>query len=202
MLEPRRWWIVGGSRRTGGGGRAGLSLAKGVCIGLDLFPMGGFSGLLLDHPGGGEVRLSLKVSCRVKLGLSYLLSKGLLLCCCCIRLLLSGDAGGYSITFLLEDVFADLGLGKPDGLGRTGGSLGLGGGLEFGKLASFCQLPGLLGIEGPLGRGEVCSVSGRSQPLLLSLLRGGSLCGDFVRSLPAVVGLLGEAFFPVGTLLT
>ena len=80
--------------------------------------------------------------------------------------------------------------------------MGLGCGMEFGELASFCQLPGLLGIEGPLGRGEVCSVSGRSQPLLLSLLRGGSLCGDFVLSLLAVVGLLGEALFPVGPLFT
>ena len=122
------------------------------------------------------------------------MSKGTLLCCCCIRLLLSGDAKGYSVPFLLEDVFADLGLGKPDGLGRSGGSLGIGCGLEFGELASFCRLPGLLGIEGPLGRGKVCSVSGRSQPLLLSLLRGGSLCGGFVLSLLAVVGLLGEVF--------
>ena len=80
--------------------------------------------------------------------------------------------------------------------------MGLGCGLEFGELASFCRLPGLLGVEDPLGLGEVCSMSGRSNPLLLSLRRCGSLCGGFFLSLMAVVGLLGEAFFPVGTLFT
>ena len=175
---------------------------EGLGVRFDLLPVGGFVGLLLDHPGGGEVRLSLKVSCLVKLGLGLGVSKGSLLCCCCIRLLLSGDAKGYSVPFLLEDVFADLGLGKPNGLGHSGGSLGIGCGLEFGELASFCRLPGLLGIEGPLGRGKVCNVSGRGQPLLLSLIRGGSLGGDFVLSLLAVVGLLGDALFPVGPLFT
>ena len=82
--------------------------------------MDGFSGLLLDHPGGGEVRLSLKLSCCVTLGLSCLLGdtlglgvgKGVLLCRCCFRFLLSGYAGGNSIPCLLECGIADLGLGK------------------------------------------------------------------------------------------
>ena len=162
--------------------------------------MGGFSGLLLDH--SSEVGLSLKVSCLVQLGLGLGVCEGSLLCRWCICLLLGGDAEGNHVPFLLEDFFASLGVGQPDGLGSSRGTLGIGCGLELGDLVSFRQLPGMLGIEGLLGRGEACSVSGRGQPLFLSLLRSGSLCGGLQLSLLDAVGLLGEALLPIGTLFT
>ena len=107
----------------GGGGRAGLSLAKGLGVGLNLLPVGGFCCLLLNDPGGGEVRLPLKLSLGVELGLSGLqgdtlglgLGLGLMLCGG-FRLLLGGYAGGESVRLVLEfcvaDLDAELGLGE------------------------------------------------------------------------------------------
>ena len=123
QLGPRRWWIVGGSRRSGACGRAGLSLAKGLGVGLNLLPVGGLCCLLLNDPGGGEVRLPLKLSLCVELGLSCLqgdtlglgLGLGLMLCGG-FRLLLGGYASGESIPLLLElcvaGLDAELGLGE------------------------------------------------------------------------------------------